>query len=100
MCAVMTNLVQHRVVQVDGVEVFYREAGPASAPALLLPHGYPCSSFEFRNFMPALADRFRSIAPDFPGCGYSGTPSDFDYSFDGYAAFLDRFCTVDKAQWT
>jgi pimeloyl-ACP methyl ester carboxylesterase len=63
---------------------------------LLLPHGYPCSSYEFRNYMPALADRWRLVAPDFPGCGYSSTPStpapaDFRYDFDGYAAFLDRF---------
>jgi pimeloyl-ACP methyl ester carboxylesterase len=63
----------------------------AIAPALLLPHGYPCSSYEFRNFMPLLADRWRLIAPDFPGCGYSDTPDDFVYDFGGYAAFLDRF---------
>jgi pimeloyl-ACP methyl ester carboxylesterase len=60
---------------------------------VLLPHGYPCSSYEFRHFMPALADRWRLIAPDFPGCGYSDTPEDFAYDFDGYADFLDRFAT-------
>lgn len=73
------------------VDVFYREAGPIDAPVLLLPHGYPCSSYEFRNLLPRLADRWRLIAPDFPGCGYSNTPEDFDYSFDGYASFLDLF---------
>jgi pimeloyl-ACP methyl ester carboxylesterase len=83
--------VQHRYAEICGVEVFYREAGRVGAPVVLLPHGYPCSSFEFRQLMPALADRWRLIAPDFPGCGYSATPPDFDYSFDGYAAFLDRF---------
>ena len=83
--------VRHRRIDLDGVDIFYREAGREEAPALLLPHGYPCSSFEFRNLMPLLADRWRLIAPDFPGCGYSDTPDDFSYDFDGYADFLDRF---------
>lgn len=81
---------QHRYINLDGTEVFLREAGPATAPALLLPHGYPCSSYEFRQLIPALADRWHLIAPDFPGCGYSGTPDEFRYDFDGYADFLDR----------
>lgn len=84
-------LVRHRRITVAGIETFYREAGPPDAPVLLLPHGYPCSSYEFRNLMPRLADRWRLIAPDFPGAGYSGTPDDFDYSFDGYAAWLESF---------
>lgn len=83
--------VHHRQIDLDGVGIFYREAGPSDAPALLLPHGYPCSSYEFRNLMPLLADRWRLMAPDFPGCGYSDTPQDFAYDFDGYAAFLERF---------
>jgi len=83
--------VTHRHIDLDGVGVFYREAGPRDAPVLLLPHGYPCSSYEFRNFMPLLADRWRLVAPDFPGCGYSDTPENFAYDFDGYAAFLGRF---------
>lgn len=83
-------VVQHRSIALDGTEVFLREAGPPSAPALLLPHGYPCSSYEFRHLIPALADRWHLIAPDFPGCGYSGTPDHFRYDFDGYADFLDR----------
>jgi pimeloyl-ACP methyl ester carboxylesterase len=87
----MDTRVRHRRCRVDGVDTFYREAGPREAPALLLPHGYPCSSYEFRNLMPALADRWRLLAPDYPGAGYSETPTDFDYSFDGYAAFLDAF---------
>jgi pimeloyl-ACP methyl ester carboxylesterase len=87
--------VRHRVLDVDGVRVFYREAGPHDAPVVLLPHGYPCSSYQFRNLMPALSDHWRTIAPDFPGFGYSGTPEPerFEYSFDGYARFLDRFAT-------
>jgi pimeloyl-ACP methyl ester carboxylesterase len=86
--------VRHRVLQLDGYEVFYREAGPPDAPVVLLPHGYPCSSYEFRNYMPALADRWRLIAPDFPGCGYSDTPEDFTYDFGGHSEFLERF--VDR----
>lgn len=83
----------HRTIEIDGTGTFYREAGPDDAPVVLLPHGYPCSSYEFRNLMPALADRWRLIAPDFPGCGYSDTPEEFAYDFDGYADFLDRFTT-------
>lgn len=85
------QLTRHRYLTVDGIDTFYREAGRHSAPVILLPHGYPCSSYEFRNFMPRLADRWRLIAPDFPGAGYSATPDGFDYSFDGYAEFLDAF---------
>lgn len=91
-----TPPVRHRTITIDGNEIFYREAGPEDAPAVLLPHGYPCSSFEFRNFMPALADRWHLLAPDFPGQGYSDTPdpSRFAYTFDGYAAFLEQFAAA------
>jgi pimeloyl-ACP methyl ester carboxylesterase len=84
---------KHLRINLDSIDVFYREAGHASAPVLLLPHGYPCSSYEFRNLIPLLADRWRVVAPDFPGCGYSATPDDFSYEFDGYAAFLSAFAT-------
>ncbi|HEX5661427.1 MAG TPA: alpha/beta hydrolase [Polyangiales bacterium] len=84
-------MVAHRELMLDGMRVFYREAGPADAPVLLLPHGYPCSSYQYRNLMPALGDRFRTLAPDFPGFGYSDTPNDFRYDFDGYQHFLTRF---------
>lgn len=84
-------LIKHRRVSVAGVDVFYREAGPKGAPTVLLPHGYPCSSYQFRNLMPLLADRWRLLAPDFPGCGYSETPENFRHDFDGYADFLERF---------
>ena len=87
---------RHRLVDLDGIEIFYREAGPADAPVLLLPHGYPCSSHQYRRLMPALADCWRTIAPDYPGFGYSATPSPdrFGYDFDAYAEFLDRFATA------
>lgn len=87
----MDQRVHHRRIAIDGMEIFYREAGAPDAPVILLPHGYPCSSYEFRNFLPRLADRWRLLAPDYPGFGYSETPEGFDYSFDGYADFLNRF---------
>jgi pimeloyl-ACP methyl ester carboxylesterase len=87
----MDTRLRHRRIEVGHVDTFCREAGAPGAPVVLLPHGYPCSSYEFRNLLPRLADRWRLIAPDLPGAGYSATPEDFDYSFDGYAAFLDRF---------
>jgi pimeloyl-ACP methyl ester carboxylesterase len=90
--------VHHRRVIVNGIDTFYREAGPADAPVLLLPHGYPCSSYAYRNLMAALGDRRRLVAPDMPGFGYSATPSadDFGYTFDAYADFLQSF--VDALQ--
>jgi pimeloyl-ACP methyl ester carboxylesterase len=84
------TLIQHRFRDIAGVRTFCREAGPSDGPVLLLPHGYPCSSYEFRNLIPLLADRWRLIAPDFPGSGYSDTPEGFTHTFDGYAAFLER----------
>lgn len=87
--------ISHKMMNLGGVEIFYREAGPRDAPVILLPHGYPCSSFQYRKLMPALADRWHLIAPDYPGFGYSATPGEdrFSYDFDGYADFLDRFTT-------
>jgi pimeloyl-ACP methyl ester carboxylesterase len=85
--------VVHRSVVVNDIETFYRESGPADAPVLLLPHGYPASSFVYRELMAAVGDRWRAIAPDLPGFGYSATPSadEFGYTFDAYAHFLRAF---------
>lgn len=83
--------VKHRWLDLAGMKIFYREAGRVGAPVLLLPHGYPCSSYEFRALMPRLADRWHLIAPDFPGSGYTDTPDGFRYDFDGFADFLDTF---------
>ncbi len=85
--------VYHRLVEVDGIRIFYREAGPKTAPTLLLLHGFPTSSHMFRNLIPALADRYHVIAPDYPGFGESDFPDgkQFKYSFDGYAKIIDRF---------
>ncbi len=86
----------YRTITIEGVAIFYREAGAPDAPVVLLPHGYPCSSFQFRAFIAALADRWRLIAPDYPGFGYSGTPGldQFDYSFAGYARVLEQFAAA------
>ncbi|KUI36786.1 alpha/beta fold hydrolase [Mycobacterium sp. GA-2829] len=88
----MSPVTHHRTT-VAGVDTFYRAAGPADAPVVLLPHGYPASSYVYRNLMAALGDRWRLIAPDLPGFGYSATPSadDFAYTFAGYAHFLQAF---------
>lgn len=82
----------HRTATVDGVSVFYREAGPKHAPVIVLLHGFPTSSRMFRNLIPALADRYRVIAPDYPGFGHSGVPdrARFDYRFARYAELVDR----------
>ncbi len=64
----------HKTVKVDGLDIFYREAGPKDAPTLLLLHGFPTSSQMFRNLIPALADRFHLVAPDYPGFGNSSMP--------------------------
>ncbi len=85
------STVSHATIEIGGVEIFYREAGPRDAPALLLPHGYPCSSYEFRNLLPALADRWHLVAPDYPGFGYSATPDRFSYDYEGYSRLLEDF---------
>jgi len=82
----------HRTAKIDGVDIFYREAGPAKGPAVVLLHGFPTSSHMFRNLIPALADRYHVIAPDYPGYGQSGTPdrSTFAYTFDRFGELVDR----------
>jgi len=87
---------RHRTVSVDGLRVFYREAGDPKAPAVLLLHGFPTSSHMFRDLIPELARRYRVIAPDLPGFGYSDAPSraDFTYSFEAIANVIDAFTTA------
>jgi len=88
--------VHHRTVSVDGLDVFYREAGPADAPVLLLLHGYPSSSHMFRHLIPALADQYRVIAPDHIGFGRSSAPSvdEFEYTFAALAGVTGRFLST------
>ncbi len=85
--------VRYQTVKIDGQEIFYREAGPKDAPVILLLHGFPTSSHMFRNLIPALADKYRVIAPDYPGYGNSSMPSptEFEYSFDNLAMVVDKF---------
>jgi pimeloyl-ACP methyl ester carboxylesterase len=85
--------VRYRTVKVDGLDIFYREAGPKDAPAILLLHGFPTSSHMFRNLIPRLAGQYRVIAPDYPGYGNSSMPShtEFEYSFDNLAKVIDGF---------
>lgn len=85
--------VLHRTAAVDGLEIFYREAGPTNAPTILLLHGFPTSSHMFRNLIPALADKYHVVAPDYPGYGNSSAPlvKDFEYTFDNLASVVEKF---------
>jgi pimeloyl-ACP methyl ester carboxylesterase len=88
--------IQYRKVSVDGLNVFYRQAGKADAPALLLLHGFPSSSHMFRQLIPALSDRFHVVAPDLPGFGQSDMPprDKFTYTFARLAEVIERFTEV------
>src|SRR6476660_4182521 len=88
-----TASVSYQKVDVDGIGVFYREAGPKDAPTILLLHGFPTSGHMFRDLIPQLADRFRLVAPDLPGFGQSDMPvrSAFIYTFENIANVIDRF---------
>jgi pimeloyl-ACP methyl ester carboxylesterase len=85
-------------VEADGVKVFYRAAGEASAPVVLLLHGFPTSSFMFRELIPRLANDFRVIAPDLPGFGFTEVPHErkYSYSFDGLASTIEAFTQALK----
>ena len=79
--------IAHHRIEADGVQVFYREAGPADAPVVLLLHGFPTSSFQYRELIPLLADRYHVIAPDLPGFGFTEVPASrgYRYTFDALA---------------
>jgi pimeloyl-ACP methyl ester carboxylesterase len=85
-----------RTIAIDGLEIFYREAGSRDNPTILLLHGFPTSSHMFRNLMSALADRFHLIALDYPGYGNSSMPTvdEFDYTFDHLAQIVEKFITA------
>jgi pimeloyl-ACP methyl ester carboxylesterase len=90
-----TTVTHHRTADVKGIKIFYREAGPTDAPVVVLLHGFPSSSHMFRNLIPALADRYRVIAPDYPGFGQSAMPdrNDFAYGFGKFAELIDGLLT-------
>ena len=83
----------YKTVTVDGLDIFYREAGPKDAPTILLLHGFPTSSHMFRDLIPALSDQFHLVAPDYPGFGNSSMPTvgEFDYTFDNLARVMEGF---------
>jgi len=93
-----TNAIHYRTIKTDGLNIFYREAGPENAPVILLLHGYPTSSFMFRNLIPKLADKYHVIAPDLPGFGFteSPSPSEFNYTFDNLAKAMQEFIDTLK----
>ena len=83
----------HKTIEVNGVKIFYREAGPKNAPTLLLLHGYPTSSHMFRNLIKDLSHRYHLLAPDYPGYGRSEQPpmADFAYTFDNMSKIVEGF---------
>lgn len=85
--------IQYKTVKIDGLDIFYREAGNPKNPTILLLHGFSTSSHMFRDLIPALSDNYHLVAPDYPGFGYSSMPkvSEFDYSFDNLAKVMDKF---------
>ena len=85
--------VRYKTAKVGDLDIFYREAGPKDAPTILLLHGFPTSSQMFRNLIPALADKYHVVAPDYPGFGHSSMPphDKFSYTFDNLADVIDEF---------
>lgn len=88
-----------RTQEIEGVRVFYREAGRQNAPMLVLLHGFPSSSFYFRNLIPMMANKYHVVAPDYPGFGHSDTPpvDKFLYTFDHVAEVMEKFCWTISA---
>lgn len=88
----------NKVLKIDNVEIFYREAGNPNNPTILLFHGFPTSSSMYRDLIPLLADKYHLIAPDYPGFGLSSTPTteNFDYTFDNMSLLMEKF--IDRLQ--
>lgn len=93
-----TAVVTYNTIKIDDLEIFYREAGDKSKPTILLLHGFPTSSFMFRNLIPQLAEKYHVVAPDYPGFGHSSAPqvTDFDYTFDNLANVVEKFTVALK----
>ncbi|MGC6583940.1 alpha/beta fold hydrolase [Paenibacillus sp. Dod16] len=88
----MNHKIQYRTAQIEGLDIFYREAGAPGSPVVLLLHGFPTSSQMYRQLIPALADQYHVIAPDYPGFGYSSAPDheQFQYSFDHFSQLIEE----------
>jgi len=86
-------MIRYQQAIVDGSKIFYREAGPKTAPTILLLHGFPTSSHMFRNLIPTLADRYHVVAPDLPGFGFTDAPDRkrFRYTFENLAKVIGKF---------
>jgi pimeloyl-ACP methyl ester carboxylesterase len=93
---IQTTKVAHRTIKARDLDIFYREAGPKDAPAILLLHGFPTSLQMFRNLIPALADRYRVFAPDYPSFGHNSIPprDEFTYTFDNLAGVVEEFSAM------
>src|ERR1700744_5559950 len=91
--APMQHPTVYRTIQIDGLSIFYREAGPKNAPTILLLHGLPSSSRMFEPLFDRLSDHYHLVAPDYPGFGHSDwpNPKEFAYTFDRYAQIMTRF---------
>jgi pimeloyl-ACP methyl ester carboxylesterase len=86
-------MTKYKTVKINGLDIFYREAGPKNAPTILLLHGFPTSSHMFRNLIPILSDKFHLVAPDYLGYGNSSMPSvdEFNYTFENMAKIISKF---------
>src|SRR6266481_3677073 len=91
-----SSKIVYRTSKIEGLDIFYREAGPKDAPVVLLLHGFPTSSQMFRNLIPSLADGYRVLAPDYPGFGHSSMPPQHEFAstFDSLAAVVAEFTTI------
>jgi pimeloyl-ACP methyl ester carboxylesterase len=96
----MSLQIHNNTISIDGINIFYREAGDKSNPAILLLHGFPTSSVMFKNLMIALANRFHLVAPDYPGFGFSDFPNkeQFEYSFSNISAYINKFTDAINLQ--
>lgn len=98
------SVILNKTINIDNVELFYREAGSPNKPTLLLLHGFPSSSFMFRNLINQLKEEYHILAPDFPGFGYSSTPppEEYVYTFENYSILLEKFLilkNIDKCHF-
>ena len=96
-------MTEYKTIKIDGLDIFYREAGPKNAPTILLLHGFPTSSHMFRNLIQKLSDEFHLVAPDYPGYGNSSMPTvdEFDYTFENMAKIIYKFAeTIELEKYS